>query len=103
MELPTTIAGRLGVLLAATTILLAWGAVVIRLARAHIDRRIDTRLEDVVSNCVVKAVDAAVEPMRVQIHNGLTKRTERIEDKLDLLLMNLAPDWDGSERRRHTI
>ncbi len=80
--------GRLGVLLTVSTIMLAWGAVVIRLARAHIDRRIEKTLE-----CVVKdAVKTEVEPLRIQINNGLTHRTTRIEDKVDLLITTLITD-----------
>lgn len=96
MEVPTTIGGWLASIGVISAVLLAWGTVVIRLARAHIDRRIDTQMKATVESAVM----AAVRPLELQINNGLTKRTERIEDKVDLLITQLIQSkWDGDERR----
>jgi hypothetical protein len=54
----------------ASAVVLAWGAVMMRIAKDHIDNRIDSKLAE----CVKDA-----------IHNGVTERMDRIEMKLDRL------------------
>ena len=78
---------------AGTAAMFAWLGLVIRLARAHIDNRINKTLPPEIE----KAVVAAVEPLRVQIDNGLTDKTNRIDEKVDRLIEHLI--WKGNERR----
>ncbi len=61
----------------ASAAILAWGAVIMRVARNHIENRVDKKLAECVSDA---------------IHNGVSERMDRIEMKLDrLTALHLAP------------
>lgn len=86
--------------------------------RVHINRRVDLKLEETVTDAVnrrmqiidtkldtislnVRETNAAVgkvHDLEVTINNGLTAKVERIDSKVDELIdLHL---WDGKERRR---
>ena len=65
-----------------SAVFLAWGSIVIRLGRRHIDTRCAETIKDEVAEI---------------IGNGVTERINRLEDKLDKVIeYNM---WDGNERR----
>lgn len=79
---------------AATAVLSAGLGVTIRLARAHIARRIDITLDTKLDpiHLELKTMNGEITRIRVieaQINNGLTDRQERIETKLDHLYDHL--------------
>lgn len=82
-------------ILTITTIMLG---TVIRLARAHIDRRIDMQLEDTVSIAVSRGLQDVPERVRLieqKIDNGLAARQERIEKQVDRLVMHFLENDHG--------
>ena len=65
-----------------SAIIMAWGSIVIRMGRRHIDQRCAETIRDEVADI---------------IGNGVTERINRLEDKLDkVIAYNM---WDGKERR----
>lgn len=66
-----------------SAVLLAWGTIIIRLGRRHIDQRCSDSIKEEVADI---------------IGNGVTDRINRLEDKLDNLI-GLHINWDGIERR----
>ncbi len=71
-----------------TAVVLAWGGIVVKVAKAHIGRRVEITVEEQIAN----KVSEASAPLQKQITNGLTHRQERIEDKIDRLIEWLIVD-----------
>ena len=114
---PSTIAGWAGLVLAVLSSLAIILAVVIRLARQHIDNRINKTLELTVRTAVLDGMApinvrlgnidlqlvtqdgelARVRRIEQQINNGLADRQARIEDKMDTIIDHIT--WNGEERR----
>ena len=63
--------------------ILAWGTIVIRMGRRHIDQRCAETIRDEVADI---------------IGNGVTDRIDRLDNKLERLI-DLHMNWDGQERR----
>ena len=84
-------------------------AVVVRMAKNHIDRRVEQLCTESLGIEVEKAVTSAMTPigtkldtLHTQVNNGLTDRQRRIEGLLDRLVEHfLDGAWDGRERRDH--
>ena len=117
MMSPETFAGWAGLLLAVLSILTIILGVIIRLARHHINTRIDKTLEFTVRKAVIDGMApvavrldnidlqlvtqdgelARVRRIEEQINNGLMERQGRIEGKVDTIIDHIT--WDGEERR----
>jgi len=117
MDAPSTLAGWAGLIFAVVGILSIILGLVIKLARSHIDNRINKTLEFTVRKAIVDGlipVNARLDSMQIQlvtqdgelarireieqkINNGLEQRQERIEQKVDQIITHIL--WDGDERR----
>ena len=117
MELPSTMATWAGLVFAVVSTLAIILGLVIRLARQHIDNRINKTLEFTVRKAIMDGlvpVNSRLDSMQIQlitqdgelsrireieetINNGLKDRQERIEEKVDTLIEHHL--WDGKNRR----
>ena len=83
--LPETLWGWLAVLVAALTVVAMVGAVIMRTARAHINRRIDVTLEDKTKDTVeecLKPIEVKIDGLRINQTESTTailKATKRVE------------------------
>jgi len=118
MDLPSSLAGWAGLVLAVLGILSIVLGVVISLAKTHIDNRIIKTLEFTVRKAIVDGlvpVNSRLDSMQIQlvtqdgelarirdieqkINNGLEERQKSIEGKVDELLQHYL--WDGQTERR---
>ena len=118
---PTTIGGWVAVAVGVTVVTTALLGITVRLARMHIDSRIDKALRDTVHTAVAAGmapINVTLSALQLQIttqdgelvrigdrtrsieskiDNGLCARQERIEGKMDRMLEHYM--WDGDERR----
>ncbi|MEN8233769.1 MAG: hypothetical protein ABFR89_02460 [Actinomycetota bacterium] len=100
LSLPTTWQGAVGLVAATLTVASIILGVTVRLARAHIDRRVDEKCDEAIATTVGRAVKSGIAPLEAKIDNGLTDRQVRIEEKVDRLIDHLLERvWDGRERR----
>jgi len=106
MTYPTSMMGWLQAAAVMTVLLTAWTGFGLSLLRRYINGTI--------SDVVRTSIDTAMQPVQLQlttmngelsrvrvieekINNGLEKRQERIEVKMDTLIDHFM--WDGGERR----
>lgn len=117
MDLPTTLAGWAGLILAILGSLSIILGIVIKLAKSYIDSQINKTLASTIRKAVIDGLVpvtvsmghiqlqlitqdgelARVRRIEEQINNGLITRQARIEKKVDRIIEHLV--WDGNDRR----